>query len=880
MKRLWQSLRRVFSPNRQEDLPAETVQELRTAFQARYHSFKLLLTANNKSLEIMTDIQHALEGTKPFGMAFVRSKCTAVSVSVFRMIQHLDELAPGRYAELFERFKAIQGLVNEALVQKKHHTGEDLILPLALTDSRHFDQVGGKMASVAELRNRLGLPVPAGFTITAAAFDRFLAYGDLQVEIDRRIQAAQPEHIDELYGLSAALQQLIIRSPLPEDLEQAIVNAYRELETQTKPGIRVSLRSSALGEDAAGRAFAGQFRSELNVSPENIVRAYKEVVAAKYDLPAITYRFSRGIPDEEVAMCVGCMVMIDAVAGGVVYSRNPLQIRDRSITINSVWGLPKAVVDGSMEPDVIVVSRDEPRTILRKEIKTKEIQFLCYPDEGVRRVELDPERAKSPSISDEQALELASIAVRLDEYYGGAQDIEWALDSQGRICILQCRHLQQWAESAHPPDPERDETPVAPVLAAGKTTGSPGVASGPVFVVRHDSDKLMFPDGAVLVTAQARPRWAPLLSRAAAVVTEVGGVAGHLANVAREFGVPALFGIEHVPDLLHNGQVVTVDADGLRVYDGRVDSLLGEERQKKNLMEGSPVYATLERAGVHIVPLNLLDPDSSSFHPQNCETLHDITRFIHEKSVHEMFSFGKEHHFSERSSKQIFYKVAMQWWIINLDDGFRTDVQGKFVQLEDIVSIPMLAIWDGVIAIPWEGPPPVDSRGLMSIFVQATSNPHLDPSRESAYAQRNYFMVSRNFCSLQSRFGFHFSTVEALVGDRAVENYISFSFKGGAADHRRRINRAALVGAILEQYGFRVEIKDDNTLARLEGEPEDFMKSRLKILGFLMMHTRQLDMVMNDRGAIERHRRKLIDQIESIVGSKPSAHDEVGISET
>ncbi len=218
--------------------------------------------------------------------------------------------------------------------------------------------------------------------------------------------------------------------------------------------------------------------------------------------------------------------------------------------------------------------------------------------------------------------------------------------------------------------------------------------------------------------------------------------------------------------------------------------------------------------------------------------------------------------------------VRMQWWVINLDDGFKGDVKGRFVQLEDIVSIPMLAIWEGVVAIPWAGPPPVDTRGLMSIFVEATSNPHLDPSMQSDYAQRNYFMVSKNFCSLQSRFGFHFLTTEALVGDRAMENYVSFSFKGGAADHRRRTNRAAMVAGILQQYGFRTEIKDDNVFSRLEGEPEEFMKSRLKVLGFLMMHTRQLDMVMTDEAAIERHKRKLIGQIETIIA--PGAVPEDG----
>ena len=850
---------------RGENESNSSVQELRAAFTTRYHNFKLLLTANNKALEIMTDLEKALEGNQPFGMSFVKSRSTGVSVNVFRIIKHLDELAPGKYGELYTRFKTIQYRINKSLESRKIPKGDQMVIPFSLIDKNMADQVGNKMANVAEIRNQLGLPVPSGFVISSLAYERFFQHNDLQVEIDRKIQAADSEKIDDLYKLSADIQQLIIRSSIPEDLNQAITDAYKEIENEAGSGVKVSLRSSALGEDAAGTSFAGQFLSELNVSSENILYSYKTIIASKYGLPAITYRLNRGIPDEDVVMCVGCMVMVYAVAGGVTYSSDPLNFRDRSIYINSVWGLPKAVVDGSVDPDLLVVSRNNPPRIINKDIKVKEFEFLCYPDEGVCRSELSGPKSKEQSITDDQAILLASMADRLEDYYGSPQDIEWAIASDGSILILQCRPLQQ-IEMKPVAGPEVDEIiDEAPVLARGGITASPGVACGPVFVVKNDADKLKFPEGCVLVTAQSLPRWAPLLGTAAAVVTDLGGVAGHLANVAREFGVPALFGVSRATEVLKDGDLVTVDAYGLKIYKGRVESLLSHQATRKNLMEGSPVYDILNSVTEHIVPLNLLDPDSAEFIPKKCDTLHDITRFCHEKSVQEMFNFGKDHHFSERSSKQLFYNVPMQWWIINLDDGFKEDVDGKYVHLDNIVSIPMLAIWEGVIAIPWEGPPPVDASGFMSVLMQATTNPALDPTMRSAYAARNYFMLSKNFCSLTSRFGFHFSTVEALVSERPIENYISFSFKGGAADYPRRVRRAIFVGDVLEVFGFRAEIKQDSAFARMEGRDAEFMKECLRIIGYLIIHTRQLDMVMSNDASIHKYRTKILNDVNSLI---------------
>ena len=856
------TVRKLFA-KKQAPEPSE-IDALRHDLRKQYHSFRLLLNANNRALEIMAELEQALKGEHPFGMTFVRSRCTAIAVNVFQMIEKLKHLAPNKYGDLSTIFKEIKEHIDQLLTLQTHVADNRLVVPMNAIDKNMSDLVGSKMANLGEVKNNLNLNIPEGFAITTAAYQRFIEHNDLRPEINRRFQTADLEDMESLFTLSAGIQNLISVSQIPQNLENEIMEAWWQTEEKAGFEITAALRSSAMGEDEAGSSFAGMHLSELNVSADYVLDAYKEILASKYSLPAITYRLKKGFKDEDIVMCVGCMVMIDAVAGGVMYTRNPNNVHDDSIFINSAWGLPKAVVDGRVECDLFVVSRDAPPEIVHEDVRTKDKKFVCYPLEGVCRLDLNEEDGAQPSLTHEQIRQLAELAVTIEDHYAVPQDIEWAIDYHGSINILQSRPLRQRESQRLPiPDVLEGQTHEAVIVRKG-ITASPGAAYGSVFVIRREADILAFPEGGVLVTQQALPRWASLLVRASAVITEQGGVTGHLATVAREFDIPALFGVPRATQKLKTGDPVTIDADSGIVYRGRIESLLSAPAPRANIMDGSPVYELLRQASEFIIPLTLLEPDSPDFKPSNAKTLHDITRFIHEKAVKEMFNFAADEDLSVLSSKQLFYKVPMQWWFLNLDDGFTGEIEGEYVNIESIASLPMLAYWEGFTAVPWDGPPPMDGKGLMSVFFQSTANTSLVLGRRSGFADRNYFMISRDYCSMNSRLGYHFTTMEALVNERTSENYIGFQFKGGAADIHRRSGRVRLVGEILENCGFTVTVKEDTLKARLEAREKDYMLKRLKILGYLSLHTRQLDMIMSSPGKVKYYRTKIENDLETL----------------
>ena len=827
-------LKHLFRPRPQ--LGPEAIQ---SAFREHYRNFRALLTANNNALELMSSVEDMLNSGKPFGMAFVRGDLTALTVNVYKMVHSLIALSDGRYKDLDERFKVITDQIEHILSRQPEVSGTAFVLTMDEIDRRVVDQVGAKMANLSEIRNHLGLRVPDGFAITTAAVKHFMESGQVQDEINRRLKTLDIDDLEALYLVSSDIQDLIRAAPLPGDLDQTIRQQYLRLADSEGRQVLVSLRSSALGEDTLQGSFAGQYRTRLNVEAAAITAIYKDIVAGKYQSQAIVYRQQRGYRHQDVLMCVGCLAMVDAVAGGVAYSRPPDDPRSPWVVIHAAPGLGTRIVEGSSAYDMLRVAREAPHDIAERRLADPQGGRACLTDDQVR--------------------ELARLSIQIENHFGSSQDIEWAIDTSGKLFILQARPIGQVA-----PVPQADveagrHVGQAPALSGG-VTASRGVAAGEVYKVSCALDILQFPKDAVLVVETPYPEWAVLMNRASAVISESGQIATHLATVAREFGVPALFDLPGVFARLDNGQIVTVDATACRVYEGRVEALLQAAPHRPNLMEGSPIDKLLKEALTHITPLHLTAPDSPFFKPSSCRTLHDITRFCHEKALAEMFNFGHRYGARDKSAKQLFVVgMPSQWWVINLDNGFQegADLSTPFIRIEDIVSEPMLAIWKGMTAVAWDGPPPVSLRGLGAIIAQSAMNPQLDPAVRSNMTGRNYFLLSKNYCNLSVRLGYHFALAEASFSELLTESYVNFQFQGGAADERRRRRRVQLLGDMLREIDFRVEIKGDSLTARIEKRPVPYLRERLVVLGYLLIHTRQVDMVMNEEAFISGYLEKI-----------------------
>jgi pyruvate,water dikinase len=804
-------------------------------FKERYDCFQRLLSENNAILEMMADMEEKLSGDYIFDMSYVRSKCETLINKIQHIIENLNKLSKGKHLGLYDAFKKINSEIEESLIMKVEIPPTDFTIPFEEATKDMVSSVGGKNANLGEIKNRLNLPVPEGFCISAYAFKRFMDYNELGDKIS--IASLDPVSMVELTRVSKEAQNLVLNARVPPDLEKSISDAASELERKAghrTGGFYASVRSSAIHEDAQF-TFAGQYKTILNVAPEDVVSAYVEIIASLFTTRAIFYCKSKGFQEEDMVMAVGVVEMIDAKASGVMYSRDPTDEEKQGIIINGVWGLGKYAVDGIVEPHTYVVSRDIPGTILEKKQPVQQDMLICSLDAGVIDTRVPDYIRRMPCLTEKQVTTLAGYALVLEKHYGKPQDIEWALDLNDNLLILQARPLRIVAEKRSRPIPTVLEG--YKVLIDNGQIACKGVGAGKVYLINKEEDLKNFPEGAVLVAKHTSPKFVTVMNKASAIIADVGSPTGHMASLAREYNVPTIVNTETAMKTLEPGQTITVDAISRNIYEGRIDELVASSKSE-NPFKDTSVFKILREVLKSIVPLNLIYPEDERFAPEFCETFHDITRFAHEMAMNEMFKISDSRDLTRGVAVKLEVVLPLEIYVIDLGGGVKYGTDK--VTPDNIRSIPMNALLKTMMSMEWPGPPPINVKGFLTVIAQTSMQPR---SHESLW-EPSFAILSKEYMNFTIRLGYHLQTIEAYAGDNINDNYIRFLFKGGGASTDRRIRRTRLIKELLEKIDFSIGRTGDVLDARITKYDRASIEKKLSTLARLTVYTKQLDMTL------------------------------------
>lgn len=793
----------------------------RTALE-KYETFREVLRHDRAAHELLAEFEGVYYGKRHEEFCRIVRRYDQLARTVGEMIESLCRLSPGAHERLRIPFQSLDSQVKALFVPPAANGAPPFILPLHAINADTVE-VGHKTRALAQLATRLHLPVPDGFAVTVNGFHHFLAENGLRERIDDLLAELNIESLEDLQAVSGRLTALIAAAPVPADLAAAIVQAFASLSARRGRPVSVAVRSSALGEDEA-TSFAGQYRSVLHVGQGEILRAYKEVLASKYAPEALYYRSCHGLSDVETAMSVLVLEMIEAEASGVMYTDTVCDSGEpggKELSLHVVRGQGEALVSGAMAPEVFRVSREGAPVVVRQ--------------------------GGASLLDEQQALRLFRWGLRLEDYFGSPQDVEWSLDREGHFHVLQSRPLGR-RQTASGPGPLMAEHIVAPLLLAGGEQAAGGVACGVVYTLGPDTPLTAMPGGAVLVVRDTPPAYVKVLGRLAAVVAEQGSQACHFATVAREFGVPVLVRIPGVTSGLTPGMEVTVDADNGRIYAGRVAVLLAE--RAAGVGSGAPYcLKRLEPVMERVSFLNLLDPRARDFKPESCRSLHDIVRYAHEKAMQEMFVLSG-HGLSRRGgARQLKSKLPFELFVLDIGGGLHPDAAEKrSVSPEEVRCLPLKALWRGLShpGVAWDGRQHFDWQGYEAIVMGGGI------ASPNSASLASYAVIGEDYLNINIRFGYHFTIVDAFCGGTPAENYCGLRFVGGGGEYTGRLLRVAFLARILERLGFVVERAADLLDARVIGLAGDALLEKLDLIGRLLGATRLLDMVLKDEEMVVR----------------------------
>lgn len=764
--------------------------------QALFHNFKAILELNNTALARMAEMEQALGGEYIFDRPYLEDSVRRVSSLVHHAVYCLNALTGNAYVPLYDRYQDILAVLDAILAGGGADRGGAPVLALEDIGWELEPLVGIEAVCLAELGRHPGVRAARGAVLTTAG-------------------------VDALLGRDGAPEEA-------EAVEESLAAALQGMSGERGGILVVGVRAGEnFAEDVADLP-GDLFAFEPDLGPEGGLPAARELVRR-------IEREARACPGPLAALVLSAPT---ADVSGTVRTRAQDEPEMLHVEARQAGAGDDAFLLRRVHPFDMVRSEIAPRQGGRRFADGRRATDAVSRSMGRGSALIPPPALKS----------LAETAMTLERMLGVPVEAQWR-EAAGEACVI-CRVRPRPVRLEAPSDGElAEEMARAAVLARGGQLVQSGVAAGLAVHVREDTSPADFPPGAVAVARTASPRLTPVLRMASAVITEYGTAAGHLATVARELRLPAVFGLADATRLIPDGRSVTVDAGEGVVYEGVLECLL-RHGAAGELSPTDPEYRTLRRLLRFIMPLHLVNPDAPGFTVQGCRTMHDILHFCHDRAVDELA------HFQERRpglgairSRRLRPGVPLDMRVLDVGGGMDPSA-GEEAGVGDVRSAPFAIFLRGLNRPAAWG----DGASTLALGDIMANMPRTMGMLEGGAAAQgaSLAVVGADYLNLSLRMGYHFSVVDAYLGPEQSRNYVYFRFAGGLAAGKRRERRARFIALVLERMDFLVTREADLVVGRLKLADDANLRAALETLGALTAYCRQMDTIMGDEGDVGR----------------------------
>ncbi len=805
-----------FRLKRERSATAQGLQSIRSLFS----KFQRIQKLNTRVLELMAEMEQALGGEYIFDRAFLERSVRQLSSLTYQVVYSINAMSKNGYLSLYDRFQHIKSILDDILGGGLGPFANSLTLPYSALSLEMEPLVGALNVCLAEAKARLDIEAPEGFAVTVTGCRRFMEANGID---GAAIPTANRKDV----------AKAIEDASWPHEMETAIQEELDRLRARRPALSHLSVRACPAGGPPGSFP---ELEGVTRVLPENVLAACKSALTE--------YVLKTNGSESNTSVALAIHEAVPAVVAGSIKS---LASPHFSSGLFSVTAAP---LDPPQDSERFLVRRIYPFELVQTDRPASGAND-ARPSSAKALERTSRRFLRGSSLLEPAFLQaLAESTLSIERMVGCMQEIRWARGDSDRPILLDVRISDGMLDEGLPVCGTEDALPRADVLLTGGETVQTGVVAGRAVHVADDSDLQDFPHGGIAIVHAASPRLSLILRRASGIVTEIGSSIGHLATVARELRIPAVFGATGALARIPDGAEVTLDAGEQSVFAGVVESLLPCGQCGSELYPTDPEYATLRSLLRWIMPLDLIDPDSPNFSEENCRTYHDLIHFAHERSVEELLHIREYAHGADNlQARSIDLGIPAEIVVVDLGGGIR-ETTSKVLAVDDVTSVPFREFLRGLTLKEMWSCAPVAFR-LRDIF-SGLDRTFAAMTTPAEYSGVNHAIVGASYMNLGLRLGYHFSVIDSTLGDNINQNTVYFRFAGGFGDERKRALRARLIQTILEELRFKVMVKGDLVVGKLKIASHDEVAEALITLGQLTGFTRQLDLSMTSEEKIEQ----------------------------